>query len=99
MAEFEALSFKSFYTISKAYNNKCQRALQLSWEQTRNLMWTNLLPHQKKGSNLKPQDVLQFTWEQENKQVLTPQEQQQQLLEAKAFWDKVDSKKDGEVEQ
>lgn len=60
-------------------------------------MWSVLLPHQKKGTNLEPTDVLQFTWEKDNKQVLTPQEQQQQLLEAKAFWDKVDQKKNGET--
>ena len=35
------------------------------WEQTRQLMWACMAPHQKKGSNLTPQKLMPFPWEKD----------------------------------
>ena len=69
----------------------------MAWEQTRHIMWSVLVPHQKKGSNLKPTDVLKLDWDNETLETITPEQQAQQLLESKNFWEKVDKKRNGET--
>jgi ssRNA-specific RNase YbeY (16S rRNA maturation enzyme) len=52
-------------------------------------MWTNLLPHQKKGKKLKPTDVLAFPWESNTDVSDVSKEEKKRL--AQEFWAKADA--------
>lgn len=64
-----------------------------AWEQTRWLAYVNLQPHLKKGSNMKPGDLIKFPWEQKPKQNDSDREKRRQERFAK--WDADIKKKSG----
>lgn len=63
------------------------------WEQTRWLGYVVLQPHLKKGSNMKPSDLMKFPWENKPKQA--DPEREKRRAERFAKWDADLRKKSG----
>jgi homoserine kinase len=92
-----------FYTLTpREFDNACfgyrraqEAQMQLSWTQTRQIMWAVLTPHQKKGANLTPQKLMQFDWEKDNPDALGlgNDADAAAIAESIAMWEKLDSKK------
>ena len=93
--QFDALTFRQFDNICKGYYQKLERHDQQQWMQTRLLMYASLVPHQKKGSDLKPEDVLTLPWDVQT----TPQTQLNeaeaiaQIEKQKQYWQDQDQKR------
>ena len=64
-----------------------------AWEQTRWLGYVVLQPHLKKGSSMKPTDLIKFPWE--NKPKATDPEREKRRAERFAKWDADLRKKSG----
>jgi hypothetical protein len=86
---FYELTPRSFYNYLKGVRFRENENYKSNIESTRLIMWTNLLPHQKKGKKLKPTDVLAFPWESNANVGDVSKEEKQRL--AKQLWAKVDA--------
>jgi hypothetical protein len=84
-----------FNNILTGFRNKEEVNYKASWEQTRQLMYVSLLPHQKTNTQgkvidpLKLSDVLPLPWDKELKVKSTVQNKDK-LEQSKVFWDRVD---------
>jgi len=63
---FYSLTPRQFYNVLTGYRRKEFKYYKNGWEQTRQIMYTLLLPHQKKGSTLTPQKVMLLPWDNDN---------------------------------
>jgi hypothetical protein len=88
---FYELTPRGFYNYLKGVRFRESEIHKAQLENTRLVMWTSLLPHQKKGKKLQPKDVLAFPWEQKGKSDSTLSQEEKNKL-AKELWDKVDQK-------
>lgn len=88
---FYDMSFKEWFAVTKGYYNKQERQIRLTWETTRAIMYSNLLPHQKKGSNLTPEKVLPLLWDIQEKvqEETTPED----IEAVKKFWEEKDKQR------
>ncbi|WP_176714960.1 hypothetical protein [Tenacibaculum soleae] len=87
---FYSLTPRQFANLTIGYNKKQQEATKQSWEQTRMIMHTVLLPYQQKGKTLKVTDVLPFPWEKEIQQ---EDQKPKTRAELEAYWQEIDNQK------
>ena len=87
---FYSLTPREFANLTIGYSKKKDAADRQSWEQTRWLMHSVLLPHKKSGTDLKLTDVLKFPWEKEmQKEAPKPKTR----AELEAYWQEIDNQK------
>lgn len=53
--------------IRKAWAEQQEADFRSRWEQARFLAYCGMMPYQKKGKRLKPEDLLAFSWEKKEK--------------------------------
>lgn len=87
---FYSLTPRVFTNILIGYANKQEKLSKESWEQTRRIMHSVLLPHKKEGTELKLTDVMLFKWEKADKQEVKKPKTRAEL---EAFWSKKDNHK------
>lgn len=90
LAYFYSLTPRVFTNILIGYANKQEKLSIESWEQTRRIMHSVLLPHKKEGTELKLTDVLLFKWEKEDDKVVKKPKTRAEL---EAYWHKRDNQK------
>ena len=59
---FWACTLGEILTALEYYNNIDQAKQQAAWERSRFIAHILLQPHAKKGSRIKPEDIVQFSW-------------------------------------
>lgn len=100
LTDFDTLIWPQVEAISTAYHAREERESQRSWEQTRMIMWQVIRPHLKKGAKLYPKDVLPFSWDASAAPALQDEASAQQTAkELDDFWERLDKKKNRDVEQ
>ena len=62
-SEFWGCTLGEILTALEYYNNIDQAKQRAAWERSRFIAHVLLQPHAKKGSRIKPEDIVQFTWE------------------------------------
>lgn len=87
---FYSLTPRQFSNFTIGYTKKKDAAEKQSWEQTRWLMHSVLLPHKKEGTELRLADVLNFPWEIE---VQKEEQKPKTRAELEAFWSNRDNQK------
>lgn len=93
---FYSLTPREFTNALRGFRAREQAHFRNSWEQVRQVMWASLAPYQKKGSQLKPQGIMQFEWEKtENEATLDDLKALRETVEQKnrVFWQRVDAAK------
>lgn len=53
--------------IRKAWVEQQEANIRSRWEQSRFLAYCGMMPYQRKGKRLKPQDIITFPWEKKEK--------------------------------
>lgn len=79
----------------RAYSNKIDRLSREGWEQTRMIMYSTLLPHQKKHSKLSLTDVMPLPWDNDTPLPESiPIEEQKEKIEAQRLkWAEIDKRR------
>lgn len=62
-----SMTYEELVVMATGKREQRQQAMQVSWEQLRWVNYYALLPHRKRGSKLKMQDIAVFPWEQDMK--------------------------------
>ena len=96
--QFDDLDWRQLNNIITGYFKRLDRETKQSWHQARMIMWATLLPHQKKNSNLKPEDVMPLPWDNKETEVEFKQASAEDIKKSFEFWNKQDSK-NREIEQ
>lgn len=65
--EFWDLTFHEFFLLQRGRNEIFQMKERFEWERTRWLCAVLLQPHRKKGTSIKPTDLIKFEWEKKDK--------------------------------
>lgn len=100
LTDFDQLDWPQVESISSAYQNKEQEVRQTTWEQTRQLMLVTIRPHLKKGTKISPQDILKFPWDSgSGDNILSEEDAQATAQKLNDYWEKLDKKKNRDVEQ
>ena len=91
--QFYNIEERQFFNISKGYKQKQLEAAQLSWEQTRAIMYAVHLstPTDKKRKKVSIQEFMPFEWEQKQQKVKSRTPEEIKALHKK--WDKVNFNK------
>lgn len=91
---FYSLTPREFDNACAGYRRLQEQQMQLQWNQTRMIMWAALAPHQKQGTNLTPEKLLQFEWDKKHTPDTAPREltdeEIRQLRESAAEWERID---------
>ena len=98
LKQFDDLDWRQLNNIITGYFKRLDRETKQSWHQARMIMWATLLPHQKKNSNLKPEDVMPLPWDNKETEVEFKQASAEDIKKSFEFWNKQDSK-NREIEQ
>lgn len=61
--------------MQRGFFERIEQDYRLSWEQIRWQAYISVLPHVKKGSLNKPEDLIKFTWDMKENPAMTEQEQ------------------------
>ena len=94
--EFWNLTFHEFFLLQRGRNEQLETLEKLEWERTRWLACVILQPHRKKGSSLKPTDLVKFEWEKKDTENSYEKRKKQAIYAAKRF--KIELPKDEEKE-
>lgn len=78
------MTLKNVSDIIEERANETNRELRESWEQVRWLAAVGLQPHAKKGTTIKPTDLIKFDWDNQTKQTKKPTSD---IKERWAKWD------------
>lgn len=94
---FYTLTPRVFSNISEGYNQRRESEVQISWSQTRKMMFAFLRPHLK-NKNATEQDLFKFPWEEQTneieEEIIENEAQANEILQKqKTFWEKLDSKR------
>lgn len=73
-------------TAVEYYNNIEQSKQQADWERARFIAHILLQPHTKKGSRVKPEDIVQFAWEKDKEKEASQVEYSKERIEELATY-------------
>lgn len=92
---FYSLTPRVFNNITVGYFRRKDQDFKNSWEQTRQVVVSVLMPHLKKGTSTA--NILKFPWHEEQNDAeevdITTINADEVLKEQQLFWDKVDKKR------
>lgn len=98
-AQFYNTTPRTFQNILTGRRRKEEADYKDAWERTRLMVVASLMPHLGKGANKSIQKIWPLPWDGENGKVQKVIDPKEASKKAQEFWDKLDKKKNSDVEQ
>lgn len=93
--DFWASDLRSVFNFIEGRQDAESAQQRAEWERTRWLATVFLQPHLKKGTKMKPSDLIQFDWEKPKKTVSEGEKERQRIEEKWRKWDNEIKQKHG----